>query len=673
MIFVLSGDLYRAMKGKYICHKDFENLKPINVFFKELENRAKESKVPYLNRHVLFRKKCQLKKCEKAILRVTADDYFKFYINGKFVTQGPPPSYPSRYYYMEIDVSEFLVEGENVFAAHVYYQGLINHVWISADNRSCFWCELLLDGKTALITDENWKCTNHTGYENCGRIGYNTAFVESYISYAKEVDFEKTDFNDSDWVQASVFKYADYNLVKSPLKALNIYDKYPEKTNKTGNTIFYDFGQEAVGYIYARAKGLKGDKIILRYGEELNTDGSVKFEMRCNCRYEEEWVLSGKDDILNQFDYKGFRYLEIILPDNVEIQDVKMLVRHYPFEKKFDYKIKNLELQNILRLCENTVKYGVQEAYLDCPTREKGQYLGDLAVSGRAHVILTGDTTLIKKSLKDFCESTFVCKGMLAVTTSTMNQEIADYSLLFPSIVLWVYKQDKDQEFLKYTLKYVEGIYEYFKAYECEDGLIGGVKEKWNLVDWPYNLRDGYDFPLDKPIVDGEHNVLNAFWIGFLKAKEEIYFLLKVHCEKESNKITESFVRAFYNKETGLFCDSRNKTHSAVHSNVLPLLFGIGTKEKSVKDSLVNFIVSKKLTSMGVYMAYFTLAALKLNGYDDEVLNLTLDGGAWLNMIKEGATTTFEAWGKEQKWNTSLFHPWAVAPLIIFADGIEPY
>ena len=28
----------------------------------------------------------------------------------------------------------------------------------------------------------------------------------------------------------------------------------------------------------------------------------------------------------------------------------------------------------------------------------------------------------------------------------------------------------------------------------------------------------------------------------------------------------------------------------------------------------------------------------------------------WLRMLQEGATTTFEAWGKGLKWNTSLFH-----------------
>ena len=30
--------------------------------------------------------------------------------------------------------------------------------------------------------------------------------------------------------------------------------------------------------------------------------------------------------------------------------------------------------------------------------------------------------------------------------------------------------------------------------------------------------------------------------------------------------------------------------------------------------------------------------------------------GAWLRMLAEDATTTFEGWGKDTKWNTSLFH-----------------
>jgi alpha-L-rhamnosidase len=48
---------------------------------------------------------------------------------------------------------------------------------------------------------------------------------------------------------------------------------------------------------------------------------------------------------------------------------------------------------------------------------------------------------------------------------------------------------------------------------------------------------------------------------------------------------------------------------------------------------------------------------------------------SWGNMLKEGATTCFEAWGKDQKWNTSLCHPWASAPVPLLIEeiiGLKP-
>ena len=76
---------------------------------------------------------------------------------------------------------------------------------------------------------------------------------------------------------------------------------------------------------------------------------------------------------------------------------------------------------------------------------------------------------------------------------------------------------------------------------------------------------------------------------------------------------------------------------------------------------------------MGVYMAYFALAILKTAGEFELAVELATDERCLLNMIREGATTTFEAWGKEQKWNTSLCHPWATAPIIVFSDKVRPY
>ena len=653
---------------EFICHKDFEDVEPINVFHKEnIKVDLAEKDGKFLNRHVLFRKKFTLESASDAVMKITADDYYKLYINGKFVTMGPAASYPHCYNYNEIDVSEYVRKGENTVAVHTYYQGLINRVWVSADRRAMLWCELTLDGKQALVSDTSWKCHAHTGYTQCGIIGYDTQFMECYDSGSAEVGFWKEDFDDSDWENARVYKNADYVLQKQQTQQLELYSVRAVSSETVGNTLRLDFGKEMVGYLCATAKGRKGDKVVLRYGEELLEDGAVRYDMRCNCVYEEKWILSGDEDTLEQYDYKAFRYAEVIFPEGVEIKDVYMLVRHYPYVRRAVFDTDSEELQRIIALCEDTVKYGMQENFVDCPTREKGQYLGDVSIAARAHAVLTGDTLMMKKAIKDFCNSDFICKGLMSVSTSSLMQEIADYSLQFPAQVCWVYKTDGDIEFLRYAEPYVTAMYEYFLGYQREDGLLENLFDKWNMVDWPKNLRDGYDFPLTRPIGEGLHNVLNAFWCGFLQSVDELYGYLGKAPTGMTERIKRAFIEAFYSKERGLFCDSAEHTHSAIHSNVLPLLFDIGTEDEGLRERLIKFVAEKKLTSMGVYMAYFTLAALMKHGRKDLALELTLSPDCWLNMIAEGATTTFEAWGKDQKWNTSLFHPWATAPIIIFA------
>lgn len=658
------------MHGKFICHKDFSLLKPIDVFHKEHEKKSlTKIDEKYKNRHILFRKKFALDSFKTAVINITADDYFKLYINGKFVMQGPPPSYPNAYLYMQKDVSEYLSCGENVIAVHTYYQGLINRVWVSGDLRESFWCELLVDGKIQVSSDESWKCSDHTAYSACGVFGYDTGFAERYDGRAKEVGFEKIDYNDEAWQNASVYENADYKLEKSPIKPLDVYYVKPNDVRKNGNAYFIDFGREYAGQLYAKAKGgNSGEEIVLRYGEELTDENKVRYNLRCNCKYEEKWILSGGDDELNQFDYKAFRYAEMVVPDGAVITDIKMLVRHYPFEKKAVYRSINADLDKVLRLCEDTVHFGTQEVFVDCPTREKGQYLGDAFISGRAHAILNGDATLLKKAIVDFCNSAFISQGIMAVSTSSFMQEIADYSLLFAPLVLWVYRFDEDKEFLNHVYPYVKGAFEYFCKYENESGLLEGVTEKWNLVDWPENLRDGYDFPLTNPIGKGVHNVINAFWIGFLKSFDEISEILGFTTANKAETAEKSYIAAFFDKNIGLFCDSEKRTHSAVHSNVLPLYFGIKKDDDTFIKNAIGLIEKKKLTSMGVYMSYFALSALKKNDEYEKAVRLATDEKAWLNMIAQGGTSTFEAWGKEQKWNTSLFHPWAVAPLIVFSE-----
>lgn len=660
-------------KAKLITNKMFETLSPINVFHKEMEKVEITPAEEYENQHILFRNTFHVKQLETTTILITADDYYKLYINGEFVSQGPSPSYQFHYYYNEIDITQYLKEGDNTIAVHTYYQGLINRVWVSGDLRHMFICEVQSKGQVLCATDETWKTSIHTAYTIFGdHYGYKTGFCESYNANAKEVGFEEVDYLDNDWDMAVVKQNCYYKLVKQPTKQLDVYPIKPEVLKKNNNGYFIDIGREVVGYITFDVEGVGNQSILIKSAEELNEDGSIRYELRCNCNYKEEFITKEGISSYVQYDYKAFRYLELDIPEGVNLceESFQVIVRHYPFEEKVSCPSENEEVKQIWTLCSDTIKYGMQEVLMDCPTREKGQYLGDGTISLIAFTILTKDCVFMKKTLRDFANTSFISQSLMSVSTSSFMQEIADYSLQFPIQVLWLYHYEGDLEFLKEMHSYVKGICDDFSYYEREDGLVENVTDKWNLVDWPENLRDNYDFELTKPIGPGVVAVLNAFYYGAVVAYEMINDILKIPYENKSKKFLVSFNKAFFNEETGLYVDSEISKHSSIHANILPLFYNMNTEHK---DHLVEYITKRGIGTCGVYMAMFMLVALRNNSTKESVEEQVTSPNAWLKMLSQGATTCYEAWGKEDKWNTSLFHPWATAPIIALTDTKLPF
>lgn len=131
----------------------------------------------------------------------------------------------------------------------------------------------------------------------------------------------------------------------------------------------------------------------------------------------------------------------------------------------------------------------------------------------------------------------------------------------------------------------------------------------------------------------------------------------------------EAFINEFYKEDIKLFTDTKESELSALHSNALPLYFGIAPEIS--KESIKELIIKKGLCC-GVWFSYFVLKALAEIGAYDELYELITNKTehSWYNMIKEGATTCFEAWGVDQKSNTSLCHPWASSAIILIIEDI---
>ncbi len=639
---------------KWYTTEDFLKLSPLNVFGKEYSFDAPKSEIQ--NYHCLCRSEYIYGGNKSVLMKITADDYYKLYINGEYVTEGPAPSYHTSRFYNEIDITPFLREGKNTVAAHIYYQGLINRVWQSGDNRF---------GIACLVNGENltWKYKRLHAFSG-HTMGYDTAFSEDFDSRLYDENWKTADFDDSDWVPMTE-KTHDYTFCPQSSKQLSVYSLVPEA--KIGNV--YDFGSEVVGCLKIKAKGKSGDTITIRCGEELNGDGSVRYDIRAYCKYEETWTLSSGECIYENYEYKAFRYVEL-LSGEAEILSFEVLARHYPFDDNFCVlRSDDKTLVDIFNICKNAVKWGSQEGFLDCPTREKGQYLGDTFVIAHSQLILTGDNSLLRKAIDDFAKTSQICKGLMAVSSSSLMQEIADYSLIFGELLLLDYNFSGDKEFLKKYYDTAKNVILYFEQFENEQGLLCAVSEKSNLVDWPVNLRDDYDFSLTNPVTSTEpHNVINAYYIGAIKTLNEIESILGYDKSFDAERLSSAFNKTFFDGK--LYRDREKSLHRSLHSNALPLYFGLAPSE--AKETIIDFIMEKGF-SCGVYMSYFVLKALTRNGRLREAYELIVNESehGWVNMLREDASCCFEAWGKEQKFNTSLCHPWASAPVIIIAEDLH--
>lgn len=527
--------------------------------------------------------------------------------------------------------------------------------------------------------------------------------------------------------------WADYHMLPRPIRMLEERTVYPvqswEETAEREvfteqesalnclltddgwdagcHRLILDFGREITGAVVAEAAGPAGTRVVIRCGEELeetldqthfcgeiqekgllsgegcekNSEDAeteaafgeiprVRWNMRCGCAYQEIWTLGEGVSRLHPYAYKGFRYAELLYPNTVELRQVYAWVRHYPMEEEACTLKCSSEIEQIFEICKNAVRCCSQDGYLDCPTREKGQYLGDALVTARSQVWLTGSTELLRKCIWDFISSGTISPSLMAVSPGSVMQEIADFSLLFPLLPLTDYAFTGDRVYLARCYPAVRALTESFLIYQRKDGLLENVSALWNLVDWPENLRDGYDFPLTRPIVgEGCHNVVNALWYGANVMQEEIEKRLELPVTGRSAQIADSFRRVFYRREQQLFADSESSGHCSIHANLYAAFFGL--LPKNSEETYARLLQTPGRVC-GVLPAWFALKSLARMGRPEVCFErmMRTDAYGWRNMVREGASASFEAWGKDQKWNTSLCHGWSSGFLSLFIEEI---
>lgn len=121
---------------------------------------------PSASQFYFFSKSFQADAGATLTARVCADSRYQLYLNGDMVSEGPCQGSEYLTYYEEVDLTPFLVVGENKLVAKVLY--LVEGDFISVYRRSkpAMWFDGALtdNGSTTEIsTDESWICEREDG------------------------------------------------------------------------------------------------------------------------------------------------------------------------------------------------------------------------------------------------------------------------------------------------------------------------------------------------------------------------------------------------------------------------------------------------------------------------------------------------------------------------------
>ena len=344
--------------------------------------------------------------------------------------------------------------------------------------------------------------------------------------------------------------------------------------------------------------------------------------------------------------------------------------RHYPMPDDVGFRSDDPLLNRIWNLCAEALTWCGQEGSVDCPNREKGQYLGDMPHFMQTHALYSGDTRLMRKALGQFAATARLTPGLLSIAPGNFNQEIADFSLLFPEQVEFLYWQTGEQALLDEFLPVADEVLAHYGRFANAQGLITiPPGEAWDLVDHPFDtMADGYDRK------DGEpHAVLNLLWYGAREAVARLRRLAGL-APADNAALRQTLQYAFFDPGEGVFIDRSGSQHTSLHANVMALY--VGAADAAQKPAILDLLAQKRM-ACGPYLAYFLLHALCREGRADLAYSLIAgrDANSWAAMLDQGATAAMEVWRFEQKGNATWCHSWAVTPvamLIRYVLGLEP-
>ncbi|HAX97001.1 MAG TPA: hypothetical protein DCY35_10850 [Prolixibacteraceae bacterium] len=558
-----------------------------------------------------------------------------------------------RVVYNTFDVTRFLRTGENVLGIQLG-NGFYNQrerviegtMWYDTPRVILQSWITFNDGtEMEVFTDESWKTA-------AGPIVFNNIFYgEVYDARLELPGWDCPGYNASSWRSAAAVRAPRGKLCAQTGPSDRRIRKIPAtRIWPHGDQFICDFGENLSGWVRLKAGGAAGTEITLRFGENVNPDGSVNFN---SCKQKEQYqkdvfILKGDPEgevFEPRFVWHGFRYAEITgYPSALSIEDIEafFICSDVKVTGSFtcSHPLINQIQDNYVRTQLGNMHGSVPS---DCPHRERLGYTGDGQIAMEASLYNLDALPFYLKWNRDIQDSQDRMTGWVPHTAPFGGGAggIGWGSAIV--IVPWnLYQFTGNAGILAESYPFMEKWMEYLKQRVSMNGLIRSEIESeirgYNLGDWSN--------PGQRMIPPAFTNTY--FYIQTLRIMRTVDRILgrgnSIYAEREK-KAVNAFNREFLNRDEGCYSIGKQGTEAyALHLGIVP-----GNMRKRVVERLTEHIIRTcdGHLDTGIFGTPILLDVLVDLGRIDlaEMILMKMDYPGYGNMIKNGATTLWESWG----------------------------
>lgn len=509
--------------------------------------------------------------------------------------------------------------------------------------------------RTTVASGDHWKARRQAGLlPSKGSAGssYFTVPQEYWDLRQEPVGWTRPGFDDSDW-HTPVVRAAISGLVPAPIESPRLHEVAPASVTKAADGRWLvDLGREIVGGLSLKVTGSAGDTVEVRLGEELNSDGTVKYQLRATNTYREVWTLRDGKQAFEHWGYRGFRWAE--LRTTLDLSEAVVTGRAWRLDwddTDASFHSSDPDLDRVWELCRYSIEATRGDLYTDTPTRERGPYEGDALINQLSEYGVQRSYALARWS-NDYLvrKGTWPTEYRLMCALSAWEDYLAT---------------GDDRQLAKdYDLLAAKNL----TAYLDSQGLVrkapgSSSQDLGDLVDWPTASRDGYVFT-------HVNTVVNAFQYAAFDALAKCAAALGKDDDAKAlssraDTLAAAMRATLLDSSGGRFLDGEGTTHSAQHASAFPVALGVAdTLDDEVRARLADTLAAGGMR-VSVYGAQFLLDALFRLGRADAALALLTSTAtnSWLHMLDTlKATIVTEAWDPALKSNMTLSHAWASAP-----------